>query len=345
MNYPYEVLENMQKQLSIGAVHERVEVVSPLLRRVLVCISYQWNVQKLVYLESMINMIASYETDISILIVTDDLIKVNTTLSRWGYADTVRLWQAADDPLCATVDHPTCRFSLLWEHKAAVREEIASSDYTAVVYLEDDTHLTWGALTSWALDTEILQPLNFTRCIYRTEISPHTGHPVAMDWVEPVSVEVHGRSIDVSVENPSTYEEVSRRVAGRMCGPIREGGKSRPCTVHRYFLNPTRPFQGMWIATRKQLDAYIASPYWEKMSALFADVQLEDFDYPERSNSLHILVNVPNGYPTSCMVPYLRDGDRFKLAPGAEVYHMRNGYSTDPLSRHGKLEVNSALLP
>lgn len=60
------------------------------------------------------------------------------------------------------------------------------------------------------------------------------------------------------------------------------------------------------------------------------------------------MVNVPAGYDSSCMVPYTyaNESEAFPvLVPEAEVYHMRNGYSTDPFNRHGKLRVVDALLP
>jgi hypothetical protein len=48
--------------------------------------------------------------------------------------------------------------------------------YTSIIYMEDDTRLSWPALISWALDTEVLEPLNFTRCILRTEVDQPTGY-------------------------------------------------------------------------------------------------------------------------------------------------------------------------
>jgi hypothetical protein len=89
-------------------------VVSPLLERILVCITYQCNLKKVVFLETMLTLIAAYET--------------------------------------------------------------------SIVYMEDDTRLSWASLASRALDTEVLEQLNFTRCIYRTELSPDTGEVVMFDW-------------------------------------------------------------------------------------------------------------------------------------------------------------------
>jgi hypothetical protein len=55
-------------------------------------------------------------------------------------------------------------------------------NYTSIFYMEDDTHLSWPTVISWALDTEVLEPLNFTRCIYRTEVDAETGDFYVLDY-------------------------------------------------------------------------------------------------------------------------------------------------------------------
>ena len=42
-----------------------------------------------------------------------------------------------------------------------------TAGYTAYMYMEDDTKVTWPALASWARDTELLEPLGFLRNFYR----------------------------------------------------------------------------------------------------------------------------------------------------------------------------------
>jgi hypothetical protein len=41
--------------------HGLTRTVSPLLERILVCIAYKWNLHKLVYLESMLDIIDRYD--------------------------------------------------------------------------------------------------------------------------------------------------------------------------------------------------------------------------------------------------------------------------------------------
>jgi hypothetical protein len=318
--------------------HGLTRTVSPLLERILVCIAYKWNLHKMVYLESMLDIIDRYETNVTTLVVTDEAAKLNVVLRNWGYTDGFSCWQAPS----ANDSHP---YSLVWAHKMAIEEATLKINYTSIVYMEDDTRLSWAALTSWALDTEVLEPLNLTRCFYRTELSPDTGHRVMLDWKQPVSIKSRGQPLDVTVANPLTFQSVTNRVANRSCGFIRIGLGPWVCVVHRHFLNPTQPFQGMWAATKKQLNAYMSSPYWRKESALAIKIPF-GFGYPERSNSLNILVNVPAIYDSSCMVPftYAQESKAHPaLLPEAEVYHMRNGYSTNPGSSHGKLKVSDAL--
>lgn len=99
------------------------------------------------------------------------------------------------------------------------------------------------------------------------------------------------------------------------------------------------------MATRKQLYKYMAHPYWNKTKALQATLNLSrGFGYPERSNSLNILIDVPTGYVSTCMVPFIYTGAGYALASVANVEHMRNGYSSDRgLTEHGKLPLVSAL--
>ena len=59
------------------------------------------------------------------------------------------------------------------EHLADAYE--SSLDYSAFDFWEDDLIVTWDALVSWAKDTEILEPFNFTRSFDRYEFSPETG--------------------------------------------------------------------------------------------------------------------------------------------------------------------------
>ena len=313
------------------------DFVSPVLRKILLCVTFHWNVVKLVYLESVLATAASYQTDVDILIVTDNGSSLSALIASWGWAHSVRVWEAKED-----ADERL--YSLLWTHKNAIEEQLEHADYTTVIYLEDDTRLSWTMVISWAIDSEIMEPLGFTRCFYRTEVSPDTGNPNLLDWKFSHNI-TKFPLLDISKTNPSGYEDLVRRTRGFACGILRNGS-SWPCTPHRYYVSPQLPFQGMWIATRRRLDLYMAHSYWNKTEALKAQLHVvPDFGYPERSNSLNILIDIPDGYMSTCLVPCTEEGrEEFVLASVANVEHLRNGYSSEKGSDHGKLDATKAIV-
>ena len=203
--------------------------------------------------------------------------------------------------------------------------------------------MTWSALTSWALDTEVLAPLNFTRCFFRTEIHPDTGDPHVLDWIAPLQVLSDGRPLDVLKENALGYSAVADRVKTLQCNSKARNELNQSCKLHQYFVSPMKPFQGMWVATRHQLQRFMEHPLWNKTEALKADIPLY-FGYPERSSSVNILVDVPAGYRSSCMVPYDGPSAQPLLSLEASIDHMRNGYSSSPDTKHGKLTIKHALI-
>jgi hypothetical protein len=105
----------------------------------------------------------------------------------------------------------------------------------------------------------------------------------------------------------------------------------------------------MWIATREQLTLFMAHPYWGKESALNATLSPQMvLGYPERSTAMNLLINVPEGYLSNCMVPYLssgKEGEEHKptLPLVAGVEHMRNGYSIIAHTPLAKTHVEAAI--
>lgn len=310
----------------------------PALAHILLCVTFHWNVEKLLYLEAILSLASSYRTVVDILVITDDANNLREVIASWGYAETVSVWSAAKH------DGDLHKYSLLWAHKAAIQDHVPGSTYTSVVYLEDDTRLSWASLVSWAVDSEVLEPLEWTRCMFRTEVSPATGQLNMLDWTFPYNITTF-QIFDVQKSNPARYVEVAARLQGMDCGALRDGS-AWPCRVHKHFVSPNEPFQGMWMATRKQLEKYMAHPYWNKTEALHAPLHLSrGFGYPERSNSMNILIDVREGYESTCMVPVTFSSIGYATLSGvANIEHLRNGYSTDGnLTKHGKLPVAHAL--
>lgn len=305
-------------------------LVPATLAHVLLCVTFNWNVAKLVYLEAVLNIATSYQTKLEIIIVTNKASQLNAAVQGWGF--NVSVWQAPAGP----ANEP---YQLVWAHKQAIEEALARESYTSVVYMEDDTRLSWASLISWALDTEILEPLNYTRCFYRTEIYAMSGKRVMLD-ARACNITSVCKFDAMSAPPAAAYaSSLSKKVAGKHCGTLRNGTPWQ-CQVHTRFYSPEYPFQGMWISTIKQLQVYMKSPYWQKNTAISARLPLKHaWGYPERSNSLNILIRIPSGCTSSCMVPYTVINGKPQLEAVAAVEHMRNGYSHEK----GLVEVENAL--
>jgi hypothetical protein len=151
-----------------------------LLEDILVVIPYHWNVSKLVYLTSMLDLSQTYETKVDVLIVTNNEKALYEFLAAKGYIGgnhpTIQVWQAPRS-------NDENNHSSLWVHRQAIEKAVERHpNYTSIFYMEDDTRLSWPTVVSWALDTEILEPLNFTRCNYRTEVDVETGDFNILDY-------------------------------------------------------------------------------------------------------------------------------------------------------------------
>jgi len=323
-------------------------VVSELLERLLIVVTYHWDVSKLVYLAVMLDVIRTYETQVDIVIVTDNGKALTRVLEEWGYLKDInprlQIWQAPPS-------NDSNKYALLWAHRQAVEEQLERQpDYTSVIYMEDDTRLNWPTVISWALDSEVLAPLNFTRCIYRTEVDMETGGFNMMDWIETPLFMTNKNILDMTLD--AKYDQVQARIESAaprcQCGKHRDGSVW-PCHVHDRFVQPRQPYQGMWMATRAQLASFIAHPYWRKEEALNTTLAGNMImGYPERSTVMNLLINVSEGFASNCMVPFVvtnKAGEEPKptLPQIARVEHMRNGYSTDSDTPLGKTPVEMAM--
>jgi hypothetical protein len=199
---------------------------------------------------------------------------------------------------------------------------LAGGKYSTYMYLEDDTHVPWPALVSWAFDTEVLEPLGFLRGFYRTEVSPMTGDVVLFD-IRGHVVESHWkRSIRIA---PAPL--VCNTTSGDWNVTQPAAASPKTCLIHAAYIELPWIYMGMWISTHSQLTLFIQSEVWEKEKALNAtyihDLRVE-FGYPERSTVFNQLVQVPEGHQTASVIPY--DPATKQLATNAAVAHLRNGY-------------------
>lgn len=265
------LFENAEANYSYRTLVKRCEM-SPLLDFLLIIVSYHWDVTKLIYLATVLDTIRTYETKVKVVVVTDNDKALRRVLEGWGHLNDsdliLQIWQAPST-------NDSNKYALLWAHRQAINEQIERyPDYTSIIYI-DDTRISWPTLVSWALDTEVLAPLDFTRCIYWTEVDVETGQRNMMDWTSILRL-THDNTLDLSLS--AEYARVQARLqdAGTCgCGKHRDGSPW-PCQVHDRFLSPQQPYQGLWIASRAQLAFSKAHPYWRKEEALNATTTIDN---------------------------------------------------------------------
>jgi hypothetical protein len=331
------------------------------LEYLLVVVTFHWDVTKLVYLERVLDAAGTYRTRVDVLIVTDQAQAVHSVLASWGFQADKRqdltVWQAPN-----TAEEK--KYKLLWAHRQAIADRlhvVGPNHYSAIFYMEDDTRLDWPAVVSWALDTEVLEPHNLTRCFYRTEVHATYGTPALLDWRAPLNLSAPGTVLRLDSGQSGTGPSFSRshRTSATAQKAACESlflrdGSPWDCSPHSVYLLPREPFQGMWTATRPQLTAFMAHPYWNETQAVDAKLP-ESYGYPERSNCMNLFFNVPAGMLSSCAVPVEVEGvhklrrtrDRLALKSTrlplvAYIEHMRNGYAATN-SKHGKVLAEQAL--
>jgi len=334
---------------------------SSLLMHLLVTISFHWDAAKLIYLERMLDIVSTYPTRVDILVVTDHSSAVRSVLASWGrVGDTlhsIKVWQASARATVPEVGKTgssveyAAKYTLLWAHRNAIKTQIQTlgHNYSAVFYMEDDTRLDWPAVVSWALDTEVLEPNNLIRCFYRTEVDASKGTPAMLDWSSPMKLR-DKNLLDVAPAHAPVNQAGKESSIGDSGSHVRwplntyrelklRDGSWWACAPHRRYMRPVSPFQGLWAASRKQLAAFMAHPYWNERDAVHAEIPYP-LGYPERSTGMNLFLNTPDGQVSNCAVPILvrnRPIDQVsgqKAAPVASlpkvaaVEHMRNGYSS-----------------
>ena len=124
----------------------------------------------------------------------------------------MRIWESRDDN---DGDNNPCR--IVWVHRDAINEAITHANYTAVISNEDDHRITWPALVSWAIDIEILEPLGFTYCFYRTEVSQENGSFNLLDWTHSHNL-TESPLVDMQALSPSAFRRTEERTRNSSCG-------------------------------------------------------------------------------------------------------------------------------
>lgn len=142
-----------------------------LLSSILVVISFHWDRFKFTLLRLTLLELVEYRLHspiVDIVVVTDKPEALERLLYEMRLDDIIIHPFNSSSPQFSGKD----KFDLLWEHRIVMKERFDSPrNYSTFMYLEDDTLVPWPTLVSWAIDTEVLEPLGFTRGIFRTEFN------------------------------------------------------------------------------------------------------------------------------------------------------------------------------
>jgi len=122
-----------------------------------------------------------------------------------------------------------------------------------------------------------------------------------LDWPSPMQLDYKNTLNVTHNADFARVQERLRKAFNSHCGKHRDG-TPWSCRVHDHYFTPTYPFQGIWMASRAQLDFFMAHPYWKKENVLSADIL---YGYPERTTFAYIVMNVRAGHQSSCMVPFV----------------------------------------
>lgn len=258
-------------------------------------VSFHYNPGKLVYLENVLARLLAFPTNMDITVVTDDAASLSTVVQDWNLSSSV-------DVKGFDVSREANPYALLWKHREVMEHMFLQTPCTALMHLEDDTDLTWGAMQSWALDTAVLEPLNFTRGFIRTEYGLE-GRRMAMDATDIMRVASYG--------GQGTAEAQCSSYGGRV-------------SHHLYYVQLRESYYGFWVVTRRLMEQWLRSNMWTEYELRGVSVQGTSPWFPEKTNWMHQFIGVPPSFPHTSLVPY--DPITSRVCPDTYVRHLRNGY-------------------
>ena len=201
----------------------------PLLANLFVVGTFHWNLANVNLLRLTLTEVGTYAqfTNVDAVVIANDVSATQHAISTFDLDLDIHVWDFnGSSPHNWGGSH-----DMLWEHRSVIEEAFKNEKYTTFLYMEDDTHFPWPQLVSWAIDTEVLVPLGFTRGIFRTEIN-EAGKPSMNDMVvnlmqelgctmnltEDASSPNYVKSIDVSTLSP-TFNATAATLQGQSCLP------------------------------------------------------------------------------------------------------------------------------
>ena len=101
-------------------------IVSPLLARLFVCISFAWDIRKLGYLEQSVSTVLSYPTSVDACVVTNAPDKLERVIENWD-ASKERPQVCAQSWSSDLDGH---KYALLWRHRSVLAAAAAGAPKT-----------------------------------------------------------------------------------------------------------------------------------------------------------------------------------------------------------------------
>lgn len=272
--------------------------------KVLTCIAFHFRQERLHYLRQVLFMQQFLADAVHVFITTNtadpEELRAITSIAP---ATTDRFKFEV-----VTFDNLPNPWLLTWAHKVILAAKLDDPSYTHYLYSEDDIEVTPMNIDYWINARETLRPLGLYPSFVRVEWSDDYQDWVSTDIRQAVSIE--------------TTPHVS--LPGGSYG----------------YINFPNPYQGLFFYDRELMAEHAGSISFD----ILRYGNLENLDLTwgggvaERANFAQTFMNVPNGFFSRNVAPYLPK--YMMLDPRCFVHHLPNNFANlKPEVEFGKLRV------
>ena len=205
------------------------------------------------------------------------------------------------------------------------------------MYNEDDHLITPQALVSWAIDTELLEPLGFTRGFLRSEYCGGRQQHLN-DYCNPdVRLTQGRRKVDrlytqTNNNSNATFEHllntISDKYGSELCPSTGKHGTIvyTPCPIHANFFSPEYSYQGMWLLSHTQLQSFMTHDIWNITYCKEYIHPIYTWGIRERAASYNVYINIPPGFQHNKVIPFYHIHGKNRLSRLGILYHLSANY-------------------
>ena len=255
---------------------------------VLASVAFMWDPATLGYLVAVLENFETYETNIQVVLVTNDAPALQVYLQ---YLDLPHVQVRQVHGLKDLRYLPRAHFDI-------VKRAYSTGQFDTYMYVENDVLIPWSSVQAWAHDVEQLQARGFQRGFLRVGadrfgvlVCPDNAPALGSDdaaWRQP--------AIDLSTYDKIVNVSDSHHVA--------------------HFIQLRHSYWAGYILTSEQLQAYMQSNLWA------VDVRWGPLEDAACGNQF---VNVPSGFDSNTVVPY--NPHARQILSSAFVFHLSNKYA------------------